>query len=253
MEQLSIVRFEYEGFPISFDFGEGQKLINATEMAMLFDKRVVDFFRLNQTSEYIEVLYNSLKISRSENSHIGRRGSLTTEILAKRYPELIKVVKGGNQPQGTWVHEKIALKIAAWLSPYFELWIYDRIHELLTTGRTEIPHPNTGGIIKSLRMIVDQLELQEKTNSQFRVELDVVSERLDELEAKVTSIDENYYSISGWCALHAIACPLDKAKKWGYAATQKSRAKKLPVGKAYDAKYGVVNTYHSDVLKEVVL
>ena len=248
-----MVRFEYEGFPISFDFGEGSKLINATEMAAIFDKRVVDFFRLQQTTEYVTVLHNSLKTSRSENSHIGRTGSLTTEILAKRYPELIKVVKGGNQPQGTWVHEKIALKFAAWLSPYFELWVYDRIHELLATGKTEIPHPNTGGIIKSLRMLVDQLELQERTNSQFRLELDVVSERLDELEAKVTSIDENYYSISGYCALHSVACPLDKAKKWGYAATQKSHAKKLPIGKAYDAKYGVVNTYHSDVLKEVIL
>ena len=46
MEQASLVRFEYEGFPISFDFGEGSKLINATEMAAIFDKRVVDFFRL---------------------------------------------------------------------------------------------------------------------------------------------------------------------------------------------------------------
>ena len=253
MEQVSIIRFEYEGFPISFDFGEGQKLINATEMATIFDKAINEFFRLKQTAAFIDALYRSLKMSRYDNSRIAKIGSVNAENLARIYPELIKVVKGGNQPQGTWVHEKIALKFAAWLSPYFELWIYDRIHELLTSGKTEIPHPNTGGILKSLRMIVDQLELQEKTNSQFRLELDVVSERLDELEAKVTSIDENYYSVSGWCALHAIACPLDKARKWGYAATQKSHAKKLPVGKAYDAKYGVVNTYHSDVLKEVIL
>ncbi len=113
--------------------------------------------------QVIDVLHKSLKTSRWEDSPIGRTGSLTTEILAKRYPELIKVVKGGNQPQRTWVHEKIALKFTAWRSPYFEMWIYDRIHELLTTGKTEIPHPNTGGIIKSLRMIVDELELQEKT------------------------------------------------------------------------------------------
>jgi KilA-N domain len=252
MEQTPIVKFEYEGFPISFDFGDGSKLVNATEMAKPFNKLLKDFFRLQQTAEYIDVLHKSLKMSRWENSPIGQIKSLSTENLAKIYPELIRVVKGGNLPQGTWVHEKIALKFAAWLSPFFELWIYDRIHELLTTGRTEIPHHQSGGIIKSLRMIVDQLELQEKTNSQFRAELDIVSERLDELEAKVSTIDENYYSISGWCALHAIACPLDKAQKWGYSATQKSRAKKLPVGKAYDAKYGVVNTYHSDVLKEVI-
>lgn len=252
MEQPPIVKFEYEGFPISFDFGDGSKLINATEMAAIFGKAINEFFRLKQTAEFIDALHNSLKMSRYDNSRLGKMGSVNAESLARLYPELIRVVKGGNLPQGTWVHEKIALKFAAWLSPFFELWIYDRIHELLTTGRTEIPHHQSGGIIKSLRMIVDQLELQEKTNSQFRAELDIVSERLDELEAKVSTIDENYYSVSGWCALHAIACPLDKAQKWGYSATQKSRAKKLPVGKAYDAKYGVVNTYHSDVLKEVI-
>jgi len=27
MEQTGIVKFEYEGFPISFDFGDGSKLI----------------------------------------------------------------------------------------------------------------------------------------------------------------------------------------------------------------------------------
>jgi hypothetical protein len=88
-------------------------------------------------------------MSRWENSPIGQISSLSTENLAKIYPELIRVVKGGNLPQGTWVHEKIALKFAAWLSPFFELWIYDRIHELLTTGRTEIPHQQSGGGIKS--------------------------------------------------------------------------------------------------------
>ncbi|MEK7254763.1 MAG: KilA-N domain-containing protein, partial [Bacteroidota bacterium] len=65
-------------------------------------------------------------------------------------------------------------------------------------------------------------------------------------------IDEKYYSISGWCALQNMACPLDKAKNWGLLATKYSHAKKLPVGKAYDAKYGVINTYHIDVLKAVV-
>lgn len=48
-------------------------------------------------------------------------------------------MQGGTpELQGTWMDEKLALKFAAWLSPYFELWVYDRIEELLLTGRTEI-------------------------------------------------------------------------------------------------------------------
>ena len=114
MEQTSIVKFEYEGFPISFDFGDATKLINATEMATIFDKAINEFFRLKQTAEFIEAPQKSLKMSRYDNSRIAKIGSVNAENLAKHYPELIKVVKGGNQPQGTWVHEKIALKFAAW-------------------------------------------------------------------------------------------------------------------------------------------
>lgn len=245
-------QFDYEGYPISFDFGDGEKLINATEMAKPFGKRVVDFFRLKQTAEYVKTLHKSLKISRSENSRIGQIGSLTTENLAKHYPELIKVVKGGNLPQGTWVHEKVALKFAAWLSPFFELWIYDRIHELLTTGKTELPTAHSGGIIKSLRLIVDQLENQERLNEQFRTDLDEVSDRLDELESKITSIDENYYSVSGYCAFNAIDCPLNKARNWGHSATKLSAAQGIATGNAYDAKYGEINTYHIDILKQII-
>jgi len=39
---------------------------------------------------------------------------------------------------GTWMNQKLALKFAGWLSPEFELWVYDRIEELLTTGRTQL-------------------------------------------------------------------------------------------------------------------
>lgn len=38
-------------------------------------------------------------MSRWENSHIGKMGSVYAESLARLYPELIRVVKGGNLPQ----------------------------------------------------------------------------------------------------------------------------------------------------------
>jgi len=33
------------------------------------------------------------------------------------------------------MHRKLALKFAAWLSPEFELWVYDRIEELLLEAK----------------------------------------------------------------------------------------------------------------------
>ncbi len=111
--------FEYEGKRITFDFGDGQKMVNATEMARSFPrKKINDFTRLKQTKEFIKVLE-----SRYGNSRNGSK--------FKAY----RVIKGGTpELQGTWMDEKLALKFAAWLNPHFELWVYDRIYELLTQG-----------------------------------------------------------------------------------------------------------------------
>ena len=169
--------------------------------------------------------------------------------------KVLRIVQGGTPSlQGTWMDEKLALKFAAWLSPVFELWVYDRIEELLLTGKTELPKTHTpSNIIKGIRLIADQLEYHEKEIGELKEDVGELKTHLSDLEAKLTSIDENYYSISGYCSLNHILCPLDKAKKWGYTATKKSHQKNIPIGKAYDAKYGNVNTYHVDILKEIII
>lgn len=233
MSQLT--QFNYEGSEISFEFSDGNKMINATEMARQFKgKFVADFLRLKATKVYIELLGR-----RYGDSHIGR--------------EVLRVVKGGSSHQGTWMDEKLALKFAAWLSPEFELWVFDRIYELLLTGKTEIPaHRPTEGVIKSIRLIADQLESHEQAIDTIKEDIQEVKAYVSDLEAKITSIDEQYYSVSGYCALHHIPCPLNKAQTWGYQATKISHESQFPIGKAYDAKYGSINTYHIKVLKAVI-
>lgn len=231
-------KFEYEGKMISFEFSDGNKMINATEMIKPFkNKRVNDFLRLKQTKEYILALEKRYGNSRNGDQH-----------------EVLRVVQGGiPELQGTWMDEKLALKLAAWLSVDFELWVYDRIYELLIQGKTELfTHRPNMGLVKSIRLIADQLEYHEQELGEIKDDLSHVKDYISDLEAKITSIDENYYSVSGYCALNAIACPLDKAQTWGYLATKLSNQKDFPIGKAYDAKYGNVNTYHHSILEQVV-
>lgn len=111
--------FKYEGQPITFERREHGQMVNVTQMAANFNKQPKDFFKLKQTANYINALHNSLTISRREDSPIDNIRSFNTENLARCYPSLVEVVKGGNERQGTWVHEKVALKFAAWLSPDF--------------------------------------------------------------------------------------------------------------------------------------
>jgi hypothetical protein len=234
-----ITKFQYEGDSISFEFNDGNQMINATQMAKPFGKLVADFLRLKATKDY-----SSLLQERYVNSHI----------VPKR--AVIRVVKGGDASeglQGTWMDEKLALKFAAWLSPEFELWVYDRIEELLKTGKTKIRDIRPGmDLINSIRLIADQLEYHERDIEKLKDDMVEVKDYIADIEAKIISIDENYYSISGYCALNSVPCPLDKAQKWGHAATKLSNQKSTPIGKAYDAKYGDINTYHLDILAVIV-
>ena len=231
-----ITKFDYEGQSISFEFADGNKMINATEMAKPFGKLVGNFLRLKETKEYITLLEE-----RYSDVNIGR--------------EALRVVKGGDVNdvlQGTWMDEKLALKFAAWLSPRFELWVYDRIQELLSTGETRLQGIPPSGFATTLRLLAEQWEMQEQINEDMRQELNKTAERLDELEAKIISVDDHYYTIAGYCNLHKIPCPLHLAKEWGKQAAALSRQRTVPTGVAHDERYGQVRTYHMDVLREVV-
>lgn len=213
-------------------------MINATEMAKPFGKKVGHFLENRNSKAFIALLNE-----RHRNS----------DIASKK--EVIRVVKGGDASlglQGTWMDEKLALKFAAWLSPAFELWVYDKIQELLTTGKTELTETKPTGFSATLRLLAQQWEEQEKINSSVREELDETANRIDELEAKILSVDDHYYTIAGYCSLHKKPCPLHKAKEWGKKAVATSKTKKIPMGTAHDERYGQVRTYHEDVLKEVI-
>jgi phage antirepressor YoqD-like protein len=112
----NLVNYQYEGNNITFQTGNGDVMVNLTEMAKPFEKRPYDFLVLDQTKEFIAVLEEKTVT-----------GIPVTEI------------KQGGTNQGTWAHQKLALKFAAWLNPRFELWVYDRIEELLRHGFTATP------------------------------------------------------------------------------------------------------------------
>jgi len=128
----SIQVFEFDGNGITFKFENGEKFVSATQMVHMYDKRLNDFFRLKQTAEFIKELY---LIMEGENADLPKLKNPTrpnTESLARAYPKLIKTIKGGDPYlQGTWVHERLSLKLAAWLSPRFEVWVYDTILQIM--------------------------------------------------------------------------------------------------------------------------
>ena len=218
--------FEYEGHPITFEDMDTTQMINATEMIKAFpSKKMNNFIRNTQTKNFIEVLESKTRIR-------------------------VLVVNHGGNNVGTWMHETLALKFAAWLSPDFELWVYERIKELLKTGKTELDRsPN---VFKALRQMIDQLEHQELINKKFEEQHEITSERLDEVEARLIVQDKNFLSVAAYCSLNGIDCPLDKAQKWGIKATTLSKKLNKHFYHIHDPRFGRVGVYHTEILQQII-
>ena len=103
---------EFNGKQIEFDLSKENIMINATEMAKIFNARMNDFFTNESTKKFIDVC---LKNGNYRYLGIEKEADLFTS----------------TQKSGTWMHRVLALKFAAWLDPEFELWVYCTIDKLM--------------------------------------------------------------------------------------------------------------------------
>ena len=103
-------------------------------------------------------------------------------------------------------------------------------------------------ILCSAQRMVEQARAIKAANAR----IDKVDERLLEVESKQMTIDQHHYTIIGYANLTGTrGVSRDVAAKLGRKAAAMSRKQGYHIGKEYDAKYGMVNTYHVDVLQEV--
>lgn len=101
-----IIPFEYEGQPVRFN-AEGW--LHATEIAERFGKLPNEWLRLPDTVAYLEAMERTCgKIPYVKTSRA-------------------RADRGG----GTWLHPKLAVAFARWLSPDFAVWCDRKIDGLL--------------------------------------------------------------------------------------------------------------------------
>ncbi|MDE9539782.1 KilA-N domain-containing protein [Xenorhabdus bovienii] len=102
----NIIHFEYEGHPVFFN-EEGW--INATDIASKFGKVPNEWVRLPETIAYIQALecrYGKIPYVKTSKARKDRGG-------------------------GTWLHPKLAVRFARWLSIDFEIWCDEQIDALI--------------------------------------------------------------------------------------------------------------------------
>jgi phage antirepressor YoqD-like protein len=168
MSELRVV--EYLGSGIEFKAVCGEIYANATSMCKPFGKLSKDWLKTAQTQRYI------MALEQKDN-----------------YPNgMILVSKGGIvEDSGTWIHEKLVLKLSSWLDVEFELWIDEQIATLIREGevsmKPKIPQTYAEALLEAGRLALENEQLVEN-NKKLEIENLVSKQIIADNEPKV-----NYY------------------------------------------------------------
>lgn len=109
--------FSYNGNGVTMKVKDGTVYVNLTEFARPFpNKNLTQIVNSQEIKEYCNVL------SKLQNYSLA---------------DLLIVTRGGEH-NGTWAHQKVALRVAQKLSPEFAVWVDTKIEELLTNGQTQL-------------------------------------------------------------------------------------------------------------------
>lgn len=229
---MELITKSYHGFTIEFELIDGQLMANATAMCAVFGKRPAKWLELESVKRYVGALEAKSEIR-----------------------TLVETRQGGANP-GTWIHERLILKLAQWLNVDFEIQCDEWMGELLRTGRVALATLTPAEILlqQATQMVEQERRVKELEGRQQvdRLQLQAVEAAIAEVAAKQATIDTSSYSVAGYAGLHKIRLTLQTASGFGRRAATISRAQGYPVGKVHDARYGEVNVYHRDVLRQVM-
>lgn len=142
-----ILKFEFDSELIEFEVINGNVMVNATQMAKVFGKKVNHFTENETTRLFISECLNN------RNSGF---------ILVENEEDLII----SKQKSGTWMHRILALKFAAWLNPRFELWVYSTIDKILFDYYKRLEESLKRSAQRRDRM--EELEAQMNTDINFQ-------------------------------------------------------------------------------------
>jgi hypothetical protein len=160
---METIHFTYNDQAVDFlPSGNDELMVNATQMAKIFGKRVDVFLKSDHANAFINAL---------ELTPYG--GSLTP----LRRDEIIKTINGVN----TWMHRILALKFAAWLDPKFEVWVFSTIDQIIL-----------GHYKEQREATLEKLKAEQEVEAKRKELLEKYPEFLDylKLEGRVSEADK---------------------------------------------------------------
>jgi len=99
------------------EYRETDGYINITNLCKAGGKLFADWSRLKRTDNFKQILSSTMGIT---------------------IVELLKQEQGGNGERHTWSHPQVAINIAQWISPDFDVLVSKWVYEIMLTGKVDI-------------------------------------------------------------------------------------------------------------------
>lgn len=123
----------------------------------------------------------------------------------------------------------------------FKHWITSEVlPQIRKTGSYAMAKSPTELIV----LMAQELDKQAKAVEEVKADM-------KRLEAKITTIPSEYYTIAGYANLKGKKIDVTRANQLGRYAANLSRKYGYDIGRVSDPRYGSVNSYHMDVLRDV--
>lgn len=133
----------------------------------------------------------------------------------------------------------------------FKKWVTSEV--LPTLRKTGSYHTRPMDEMEMIHAISGQVIEQRKLQKQMAIELETVKTGLAKVEAIQTAMNKNtnYMTTLGFANFHKIRLPNKSIADFSRQCTKESKEQGLIVNKVPDERFGMVNSYHEDVLIKI--
>lgn len=231
-DMANIQVFNYNGSNVSMARnGNGIVYVNLTEVAKAFpNKNLTQIVNSQEIKEYCESL------SKLQNYSLA---------------DLLIVKRGGND-NGTWAHQKVALRVAQKLSPDFAVQVDTWIEKLLTEGNVTIrpltKSQQTLEAVKQLCEIAQQQVELEQRQLEMESEQKLLAQKVSHIEDVIKP--NGFMSVMGFANIHHINIGDKAANSIGRLASKWCKRRGIKPEKVRCSRFGGVNTYPMEALHD---
>lgn len=173
----------------------GDVMVNATEMASVYGKRVYEFTRRPETKLFVDKL-SKRPIGDFKYGDFPHLFSGIDDFDPKK---VVKSVNGvpilitipGNEG-GTWMHRWLAIDFAMWLDLDFKIWVIEKIDYLLINFSNKQRE-----LISEKQELLRQkdLILKEQKDNPHVIRINEINESLKKISQKMGSATKSQYQI----------------------------------------------------------